>query len=101
VRPGGLGIHLRARHRPVAIAYFHDFIDFVVSCNIAFSDVLQVDALLLVLPDGQVVFYWVQQVLHSLVINLDHGHLDFEFNGLVRSLDAVKHIAHHPRHDAL
>mmetsp|Transcript_22786 Transcript_22786/g.77556 ORF Transcript_22786/g.77556 Transcript_22786/m.77556 type:complete len:310 (-) Transcript_22786:98-1027(-) len=101
VRPGGVLVHVRDRHGAVEVTRPHGIEDLLLAPDIGLGDLSNEDTSGLVLMHFQVVLFRVQQVADALVVDLDDGYLDKEFDVLVRVVDAIKDGPHHAGDHAL
>lgn len=92
----GLLVHLRAADRAMLLAQFDHIFDFLKILDGYLLQVLHEKHLLLVFPDLQKILCSVvgrnQQILHSLVINLNHGASDLILNLLALVVAFVEFI---------
>ena len=72
VRPRGLAVHVSDPNGPAIVTKVHDFKDFLLITYIRLSNILNVNALHLVLVDLQISLLRVQQVFHLLHVYLHH-----------------------------
>jgi hypothetical protein len=94
-----LTIHVCAPDGPVLISNLEEGENFVLTANIALRHALDVDSLIFAFVDLQIIFLWIQQISNLLIVDLNEGDFDCEFNFLRRCLDLLKDASHHSRNN--
>lgn len=87
VSAGGCGVHLCLPDRPIHVSDFKLPVNFLVAGNGHVRDTLNENACLLVLSDFEAFLRPLvgrhEQILHFLVVDLNHGHCDLALDFLV------------------
>ena len=103
----GCCIHIRLSDRPVLISLLQLPVDSIVTVDGSVLDLLDVNALLWIFTDPQTAFRSIdclrEQVLHLLVVDLDHGNRHLALDALScivpEFIDSPEDLFAGPRYD--